>query len=457
MNNIVDGKMVKGGKYIDIISPFDQSIVSKASVLSGPQTDAVFKLVTDSQISITTPEKVIAFDNFIKKAEFNYSSLVELHTKETGRPIEESKRELDFLIKAVNKYKIELLKLKEVVYNEGNFKVFKERVPLGVCLFLLPKIEPIQSFVRKVIPAIMMDNKVIIKPSSETPLLVSILSFYLSLELPKGAITLIQGKREDLDELLNKDFDMVTLVGKTMTGIDFVNRKSTSLNKMIFDLSEFNMGLVTKSNYQEAALELATSSIFHSGQSNKSIKRVFIDESIYQEFIYLVKNHLKGFKIEDPMKPDTKFSSMISKYHTLRLSKQIIKIVQEGGNVLFGGRYIENFFQPTVIEVPFEYISNLEILGPILLISPFKNINDAINVLNKSIYGGTLSLYTLDQEEIKLVKEKANFGNILINASLIQDIIYKVDGWKLSSNNIITSDPFMVYSKEKLTFLEEKL
>lgn len=459
MNNILNGEFRRTKKYREVISPFNGEVIGKVSISDKKDIDDAFSYSRKAfkDFKNIDDERLFAFfKEFKEKITFNILSLARIYSEETGRPISESKDELLFLINSLDFYWSKKQECEKFFKSENDL-IIRKREALGEALFLLPKIDPVKTFANKVIPAIMMKNTAVIKPSSEVPLTITLISYYLAQVFPKGVIGLINGKSKEVKDLLQYDFKKITLVGRTVSGINLLSETRANISNLVLELGEANSSIISKSaDIEEATSELIQGLIFNSGQSPKSIKRVFIEKEVYDEFKISLLKRMKLIKPGNPLIMSTNFTCMVSSYQTLRLSKQLEQIVGKGGCILCGGKHLKNIFEPTLVEVSKDFSTNLEILGPIILISSYDVIDEAISLVNSSIYGGISSLYSKDTSEIALFSKSVDAGNILINKAFLTDHFLKMDGYKFSSNNTMTSNPLMIYSREKLIFIEER-
>lgn len=284
------------------------------------------------------------------------------------------------------------------------------RNPIGVCGMITPWNFPMAIPTWKLFPALVCGNVGILKPAQDTPatacLLVEIL---LEAGLPPKAINLICGTGADIGRAVveHPDIPAISFTGSSATGRDIASRAGTLLKRVSLELGGKNAMIVMDDADLELALEGALWGAFGTtGQRCTATSRLIIHESVHDEFIQELTRRAKEIKIGNGLNSDVQMGPIINQTQRDRVMNYI-KIGQEedkatlalGGKALTEGDYARGWFvEPTIFTdvKPNMRIAQEEIFGPVLSVIKISSLDEAISVLNNTVYGLSSSLYTRD-------------------------------------------------------------
>lgn len=301
-------------------------------------------------------------------------------------------------------------------------------IPLGVGVIIPPWNFPFAILVGMSTAAIVSGNTVVLKPSSETPMMGQI--FYEIMEaagLPKGVLNFLPGSGGEVGDTLvaHPKTRFVAFTGSMEVGIHInelaakVQPGQIWLKRVIAEMGGKDSIIVDKETDIDQAVKGVVFSAFgFQGQKCSACSRAIVDKAVYDTFILKLKDAVEQIKVgpaEDnfPMGPVASQSAKNSILNYIEIGKSEGKLLT-GGNIVEGnGHYI----QPTVfIDVdPMARISQEEIFGPVLAVIKSDNFDESIKICNNTIYGLTGSVYTRNRKKIDKAKKELLIGNLYFN------------------------------------------
>lgn len=323
---------------------------------------------------------------------------------------------------------------------DENIFIYKE--PLGVVACILPWNFPMYVLARKLAPALITGNTVILKPSSETPC--SALAFARLVDeigLPAGVVNVISGRGSVLGRALTENslVDMVTLTGSTEAGKQVMAACARSLTKVSLELGGKAPAVVMA----DADLDLAVTCIKggrigNAGQVCNCVERVYVHRSIAEAFVDKMRRAMCEVKLGPGLEgPD--MGPLVSKTALENVHRMVLKAVEEGAIVACGGKpspkFSKGFFyEPTVLtECRQEMeIMREEIFGPVMPIMTFETIDEALALANDCKYGLTATLYTRDYGTAMRFANHMEAGELYVNRKQGEAYQGYHAGWKQS-------------------------
>jgi len=291
--------------------------------------------------------------------------------------------------------------------------------PIGVIACVTPFNYPLFSVVAKVVPALVSGNSVVIKPSSDDPLSAILLArAFQEAGVPDGVLNVVTGTGKDIgDELVNNDLvGMVTLTGSTETGKHVA--KIVGMKKMHLELGGKGSAIVAAdADLGLAAKKVAEGSLKYSGQRCDAISRVLVEEAVAARLADLLSSEIKSWKLGDPRDEKMSLGPLINPAAAERVQSLVDDAVSKGASLLAGGKHKGTYFEPTLLDrVPLEArIAWEETFGPVITVIRVKNIDEAIQVSNRSKYGLDSSVFTNNLYTAWKVSKALEEGSVSIN------------------------------------------
>lgn len=284
------------------------------------------------------------------------------------------------------------------------------RNPIGVVGMITPWNFPMAIPTWKLFPALVCGNAAILKPSHETPATAyKLFEILLEAGVPPKAISLINGHGGDVGRAIvdHPRIPAVSFTGSSATGKQIASTAGAQLKRVSLELGGKNAMIVMDDADLELALEGALWGAFGTtGQRCTATSRLILHESIHDEFVQELTKRAKEIKVGNGLHKDIQMGPVINQTQRDNILNYI-KIGQEedgatlvtGGNALTDGDYARGWFlEPTIFtNVQSKMrIAQEEIFGPVLSVIKTKSLDDAIGILNDSVYGLSSSVYTRD-------------------------------------------------------------
>jgi succinate-semialdehyde dehydrogenase / glutarate-semialdehyde dehydrogenase len=308
-----------------------------------------------------------------------------------------------------------------------NKRLFVVKQPVGVVAAITPWNFPLAMLTRKLGPALAAGCTGIVKPASQSPL--SALAFGKLAEkagIPKGVINILPGKTSEIsDEIFeNPIVKKVSFTGSTEVGKKLVEKSAAQLKKLSLELGGHAPFIIFEDANLELAVAGAVASKFrNAGQTCVCANRIYVHESIQEEFVKLFVEKVKELKVGNSLDETVNIGPLVNKDGLNKVKEHVQDAIQKGAQVLYGGAELDNngyFYKPTVLVNVTDdmLIMNEETFGPIAPITSFKEVDEVIQKANNTNYGLAAYLYTSDISKAVKVGEALNFGVIGLNDAL---------------------------------------
>ena len=313
--------------------------------------------------------------------------------------------------------------------------------PHGVVSCITPWNYPLGQIIQKVVPAILMGNTVVLKPSTLAPLSACVLAeAFHEAGFPKGVFNLVNGCGGVLGETLVKHpkVAMVSFTGSTEVGRRINRDAAEGFKRVCLELGgkSPDIWLPGMPGYEPACRKLFDSVFLNAGQTCTSLTRLFIHESMQAEVRALFAKILPLYPVGRPDDPQAVLGPVVSGAHYRRVADYIRSGVEEGAE-LFAGRVPGEptdgyFIEPTIFMnvKPEMRIAREEIFGPVLSVLTYRTVEEAVRMANDTPYGLSSALYGPKEEVLKLAGE-IHAGNVFLNDAG-RDITAPMGGFKES-------------------------
>jgi aminomuconate-semialdehyde/2-hydroxymuconate-6-semialdehyde dehydrogenase len=313
------------------------------------------------------------------------------------------------------------------------------RQPLGVAGLISPWNLPLYLLSWKIAPAIASGNTCVAKPSELTPLTADRLA-QLSLEagIPAGVMNIVHGYGAKAGAALveHRDVPMISFTGGTVTGTRVAASAAPMFKKLSLELGGKNPTVVfADADLDDAIRTSLRSAFWNQGEICLCGSRVFVERSIYDQFVDEFTQGAKKLKIGDPSDESTQVGALISEAHLEKVLGYIELAREEGGMIVAGGARVDRdgyFVEPTVITGLGcdRRVLQEEIFGPVVTITPFDREEEAIAFANSTRYGLSASLWTRDLKRAHRVAAAIDSGTVWINCWLLRDLRVPFGGAK---------------------------
>ncbi|MFL9767476.1 aldehyde dehydrogenase family protein [Vibrio cyclitrophicus] len=289
--------------------------------------------------------------------------------------------------------------------------------PLGVVGVISPWNYPVMMANNLIVPALVAGNSVILKPSEETPLIAEAFFGELQKHLPEGVLTILHGDRETGEALVEGDIQMIAFTGSKATGQDIMRRAASKVKRLVMELGGKDAMIVMRdANLEQAARFAVAGSFENSGQMCTSIERIYVDDRIAEKFEQRVTEIANMYQIGPWDMPNVNIGPIINATQHGKIVEQLKDAQQKGATFLLGGiEQPDRYIRPTVITgmTPEMKLETEETFGPVVAITRYSNIDDAIERANASEYG--LGAVVFGNQGANEVADELDAGMVGIN------------------------------------------
>ncbi len=349
---------------------------------------------------------------------------------EAGKPICDARTEVR---RAVNTFQIageeakrvsgEILPLDLMPGSDGRIGLTR-RMPIGPILGVSPFNFPLNLVAHKIAPALASGNTILLKPAPKTPLTALLLAEVIEkAEVPAGAVNLFLCTNDQTAKILTDPrIVMLTFTGSAPVGWRL--KEMAPRKRVLLELGG-NAGVIIQpdADLDYAAQRCAMGGFAYSGQVCISVQRIYVHEQVYDAFVGQFVPQVASLKSGDPLDETTVIGPMIGPDAASRVETWINEAVSAGGRLLcggwrgHGGGRSGNFVAPTVLAdtTPTMNVNLQEVFGPLVTVTPYRRLDEAIAKVNDSPYGLQAGLFARDVQDIFQAFRHLDVGGLVVN------------------------------------------
>ncbi|NMF87775.1 aldehyde dehydrogenase [Aromatoleum petrolei] len=431
--NYIDGRFVENGsqELIEVRNPATDELLACVPEASPDQVDDAVAAARHAQPAwekLPAIERAKHLRAIAAKLRSEKECLAETITREQGKVLGLARVEVDFTADYID-YMAEWARRIEgeiIPSDRPGESIFLMRRPIGVTVGILPWNFPFFLIARKMAPALLTGNTIVIKPSEETPInAFEFARLVNETDLPAGVFNLVGGRGASVGAKLtdNPQVGLVSFTGSVETGKRIMTAASRNLTRVNLELGGKAPAIVLGgADIDLAAKAICDSRVINTGQVCNCAERVYVERAVANEFIDKVTSRMAAVRYGDPI-ADTSIDMgpLVNRQGLEKVAAMVQRAREEGAETILGGNVAPTeqgyHYLPTVIvncRHDMEIMRN-EIFGPVLPIQVVDNLEEAIAFANDSDYGLTSSIFTRDLNKAMQACNSLRFGETYVN------------------------------------------
>lgn len=380
---------------------------------------------------------------FAQLLEDNAHELAVLESLDSGKPIRECQNiDVPETIHTLRWHAELIDKIYDATAPVGSGAVtMVVREPIGVVGLVLPWNFPLLMLAWKIGPSLAAGCSIVVKPAKETTLsTLRVAELAHQAGIPAGVFNVVPGGGKEAGEPLGRhpDVAMVSFTGSTDTGRLFLKYSSESnLKRIVLECGGKNPAVVMNDveDIDLVAQHVVNGAFWNMGENCSASSRLIVHADVKDELLQRVQVHLGDWKMGDPLDPENRLGSMISKAHFDKVRSYLDVARDENLRVLVGGKTREDIFvEPTIVDGVSRdsRLFQEEIFGPVLSVTTFQTVDEAIALANDTAYGLAASAYTGNLRHALKLSRGIRAGIVTVNCFGEGDASTPFGGYKES-------------------------
>lgn len=438
--NFINGEFVQSqsGETFESINPFNQQVVGIFARSQQADVDAAVQAARTAFDKSDWPklsgkQRAVYLLKFADALKSRASELVDAEIADSGSTKTKAQTDLAVTIKEF-KYcaklaeQLEKETLLEELTRKGVSQNWLRHEPVGVCAQIIPWNFPMSMASWKLVPALAAGCTVVLKPAEDTPLTATLFAeIFHEIGLPKGVVNIITGYGKEAGEALalHPQVDKIAFTGSTEIGRHIMAEAAQQLKRVTLECGGKSANIVLEDADPEITLDGVLFSIYyHAGQCCTAGSRLLLPSSRYDEWVPLLVERAKSIALADPNKANAQMGPLISQKQQERVLGYIQSALDEGAELLLGGKVPSDvtlsqgfYVEPTILGnvTPNMRVAQEEIFGPVLCLMRYESVEEAVEIANNTIYGLASGVWTRDPQVGVGIANKLRVGTVWIN------------------------------------------
>lgn len=425
--HLIAGEWIRssGDEYIDVLNPATGEAIGRIPAGTPIDASEAVKAAREAKTGwsrLPAAERAEFVKVAARRMREHARELAELVTLENGKPLDDALGGVEAGISTLEQY-AELGPLHRGKSLQGNYMATDTMVhePYGVAAVVVPWNDPIAIACGYLGAALVTGNTVVYKPSEKTPL--SAVLLVEMFELPDGVLNLLLGDaRAGRPLVAHENVDLVLFTGSVETGREILRTAGGQLKKAVVELGGKDPMIVDAGvDPAWAADEAATGAFANTGQICTSIERIYVHESVAQEFLRELTTRAKALRVGDGAEPGTEMGPLIDEDQRRIVHRHVREATEAGAELLCGGAVPDGpgfFYPPTVLSGVRSGMAVVdeETFGPIAAVEIVGSFDEALRKADHSTYGLAAVVLTPAPEHAQRASRELSVGTVKINA-----------------------------------------
>jgi acyl-CoA reductase-like NAD-dependent aldehyde dehydrogenase len=422
----VAGDWRTGEGILEVKSPYDATVVASVGVPTDADVEEAVAAAAETfkeSRHLPTHARSEALMHVSRRISERVDELAEAVAREGGKPLKWSKVEVT---RAVSTFRWaaeesrrmngEFLPL-DTEASLGSRAGIVRRFPIGPVLGISPFNFPVNLVAHKVAPALAVGAPIVVKPAGVTPLgALALAELFDETDLPKGMLSILPITSDRAEKLvLDQRFKKLSFTG---SGVGWRLKGLDPKKHVTLELGG-NAGAIVHSDadLDHAAARIAFGGYYQAGQSCISVQRVLVQSEVYEDFVARFVKQVESLKVGDPLDPTVDVGPVIDGAALDRIDQWVREAVDQGAEILTGGRREDPLYYPTVLAntTTEMKVRCEEVFGPVTTVQPYQTYEEALAEVNDSPYGLQAGVFTSSIERAMLAHRELEVGGIIVN------------------------------------------
>jgi len=414
-----------------IVSPATEEVVAEVAMSSPEDADAAVAAAADAFRGEwprwPVARRVAVCGEFCARLEQRLDEIGAVWAVEAGIPLRWSRTLHRYAAKAA--WSTALAVAEQALAAEtrttpvGEVRI--EHEPIGPVLAVMPYNGPLATIGSKVVPALLAGASVVVKAAPESALMMRLVSACaIEAGFPSGVLSILPGGVEVSRHLVRDPrFEMISFTGGPRTASDILRESADRLPRTVFELGGKSPAVLREDvDLEQALRSLVAGAMSGSGQICAALSRLIVPRTRHDEIVEAVARAYRSLAIGDPRWPNTDHGPLANRQALERTQRYVATARAEGATPACGGRRPEAFaagyyYEPTLLVdvAPSDTVAQEEVFGPVTVVLPYDDEEQALAIANGTDYGLAASVYSADRERGLALARRIRAGSVALN------------------------------------------
>lgn len=446
----VGGRWLGSGEQMAVLNPATEETIAQVPVAPAEEVQRALqgaKAAQPAWARLTGVERGKILRSWGQLVEQNREHLARILSQEEGKPLAEARGEIDFGASWFHYYAEFDRRIEGEIIpaDKPGEQIWIVPSPVGVVVGIIPWNYPSAVAIRKIAPALIAGNCIVLKPHEDTPLsALELVKLGQQAGLPPGVVNIVTGPGETVGEALVKSSipRLISFTGSVPTGKRIMRNAADHVTMVSLELGGKAPFIVMEDCDLDAAVKAAVFSRFvNCGQVCICNERTYVHKKIADKFISEFVEQARRLKVGNPLDDGTNLGPKVNRDELEKVERYVEEARNGGAKVVLGGRRPAgsdfkkgHWFEPTVIVNVQQNMSIMqeEVFGPVVPIMEFSSFEEALTLANDSRYGLAGYLFTNDLNRVMRAVDLLECGELYVNRGPGESIHGYHTGWKQS-------------------------
>ena len=424
---LVNGQWVKTSSFESVHSPYSGDLLATVCQAEPEHIDLAIETMEQAARelgAVPGHSRARALARMADGIAARHDEFSKTLSQEAGKPLSDARREVDrgiqtFRIAAEESTRIPGETIPMDLTPGGEvYTASVKRFPLGPVLGITPFNFPLNLVAHKVAPCLAAGNPLVLKPAPQTPLTSLLLGeVFLTTDLPPTALTILPCSNSLAERLVeHPTFHALSFTGSVNVG--WMLKGKAGHKRVLLELGG-NAGVIIEpdANLEMAVARCVAGGYGYAGQTCISVQRIYVHQSHYDRFLQLFIDKVRTLPMGDPALDATVVGPLINEQAAIRVEAWIQEAVSHGAKIQTGGNREGSMMEPTVLTNVSSTMKVCceEIFGPVVTISPYTKLEDALTLMNDSPFGLQAGIFTNNIDAMYQAYASLEVGAVLVN------------------------------------------